>query len=105
MVTSFVVVVACILTCIAFFAPAWTWLLGNDIANLALAISLTSMLLATGIVAEFIFIEGANGNAHHFLAVRENDALFADYITQIFLDRLADLLLVALLVDLPFTVQ
>jgi len=52
-----VVIDACLFARIAFFAFAGTRLLGDDITDLAFAVALTGVLLASGIIAETILFE------------------------------------------------
>src|SRR5713101_5754473 len=99
---GFVVVVPALFSGVAFLAFAGTRLLGDNIADFAFAVALARMGLAARIVTEAVLIQRADGNAHHFLAVREDDALFTDDITEVFLDGLANFLFMTFLVYLPF---
>src|SRR5579875_735297 len=100
-----VIVVAGFFARVSLFTLAGARLLRYDIANFTFAIALAGVLLATGVEAEAIFVERANGYTHHLFAVRENDALFTDDILQVFLNGLANLLFMAFLVNLTFTMQ
>src|SRR5581483_9272154 len=73
-----IVVVSSLFAGIALLALAGARLLGDNIANFTFAIALASVLLATWIIAETIFVEGANGDTDSFCAIGQDDALFTN---------------------------
>src|SRR6266702_1107993 len=77
----FIVVVACIFTCIALFAFTRSGVLSYYISDFTLPIAFTGMLLATRIIAETILIKGANWHLDYLLAIGEYNAFLADNIT------------------------
>src|SRR5258708_14532389 len=66
----FIIVVARVFARVALFASAGPWVLCYHVADLTFPIALTSVLLATWIIAETVLIQRAYRNTHHLLSIR-----------------------------------
>ncbi|MOA63574.1 hypothetical protein D3C78_1893400 [compost metagenome] len=63
------------------------------------------MLLFIVVITEAVLVDAFDGDAHHLLAVRHDDAFVCHHIGKILFDCLAHLLLMACLVLIALAVQ
>jgi hypothetical protein len=91
---------------IALSGPLPSLLLApDDVADLRVAVALRDVLLLAIVEPELVLVELADRNLHAALAIRQDERFVGDDRPEVLLDRLADALLVAILVDLPFALK
>src|SRR5207249_1312976 len=80
-------------------------LAAEDVADFRGSVALRDVLLLAIVVAELVLLERADRHLDAPFAIREDDRLVRDDRAEVLLDRLADTLLVPLLVDLPLALE
>src|SRR5262249_43730056 len=80
-------------------------LAADHVAVLRVALALRDVPLLAVVEAELVLVERADRHLHLPLAVRHDDRLVRDDRAEVLLDRVADTLAVALLVDLPLSLE
>jgi len=77
----------------------------DHVADVGVSIAGANMLLLAVVESKLVFIKLAKRDLNNALAVGEDDRLVGYDRAKVLLDRVADSLLVTILVDLPFALE
>src|SRR5207302_6904694 len=80
-------------------------LVPDHIADVCVTITGADVFFLAVVEPELIFVQRANWNFDYAFAIREDDRFIGNDRAKVLLDRVADPLLVAVLVDLTFTLK